>query len=135
MARRVRAARRACRGWLGLVAGSAVHRGRRLCSSRWCRGFLSGLVLLEPAFEQGDSGGKVVVEGEQQVDVVEVLLAAEAVREVVAGVDGSAHFAAVWAEEAEVAFAHFGGRPLAAEGGDGDGHGQVVAQSAQQING
>src|SRR5208283_312440 len=53
--------------------------------------------------------------------------------EVVAWVDGGAHVAAVWAEEAEVTFAHFGGWPVAAEGGDRDGHGQVVANSAQQI--
>ena len=45
-------------------------------------------------------------------------------------VDGSAHFAAARAEEAEIAFAHFGRRPVAAEGGDRDGHGQVVTQAA-----
>ena len=73
---------------------------------------------------------KLVVEGEQQIDVVEVFLAREAVGEVVAWVDGGPHFAAAWAEEAEVAFAHFRRRPRAAEGGDGDGHGQVVPQTA-----
>ena len=49
------------------------------------------------------------------------------------GLTVAQHFAAVRAEEAEVAFAHFGRRPLAAQGGDGDGHGQVVAKAAQQI--
>jgi hypothetical protein len=76
---------------------------------------------------------EVVVELEEEVDVVEVFLAIEAVGEVVAGVDGGAHFAAVGAEEAEVACEHFGRRSLAAEGGDGDGHWQVIAKSAQQI--
>ena len=40
------------------------------------------------------------------------------------------HVATVVAEEAVVASAHFGGRPVGAEGGDGDGHGQVVAKTA-----
>ena len=88
--------------------------------------------MVEPAFEEGDGGVEVVVEGEQQVDVVEVFVAREAMSEIVAWVDGGAHFAAAWAEEAEVAFAHFGGRPFPAEGGDGDGHGQVVADAAQR---
>ena len=37
---------------------------------------------------------------------------------VVAWVDGGAHIAAIRAEEAEVAFAHFGRWPVAAEGGE-----------------
>src|SRR5271154_448418 len=78
-----------------------------------------GLVVVEVAFEEGDGGLEVVIEGDEQVDVVEVFLAAEAVGEVVAWVDGGAHFAAVGTEEAEVAFAHFRWRPFAAEGGDG----------------
>ena len=94
---------------------------------------LSGQVSFKPSFEDGDGGLKVVAEGDEQVDVVEIFLAVEAVGEVVAWVDGGEHFAAVWAEEAEVAFAPFGGRPVAAEGGDGDGHGQVVADAAQQV--
>src|SRR5713226_7930178 len=131
------------RDWVGRDArcaslGSDWHRRVELFSGRWGGSLLFGLlglVSVEPTFEQGDGGAEVVVECEQQVDVVEVFLAAEAVGEVVAWVDGGAHFAAAWAEEAEVAFAHFGWRPLAAEGGDGDGHGQVVAQAAQQIRG
>ena len=39
---------------------------------------------VEPAFQQDDRGAEVIVEGHQQVDVVEVFLAAEAVGEVVA---------------------------------------------------
>ena len=46
------------------------------------------------------------------------------------GVDGGPHFAAMRTEEAEVAFAHLGGRPVAAQGGDGHGHRQVVANAA-----
>lgn len=46
--------------------------------------------------------------------------------EVGARVDGGAHLAAVWAEEAEVALAHLGGRPIATEQGHRDGHGQVA---------
>ena len=72
---------------------------------------------------------------ERTVNVVEVYLAAEAMGEVIAWVDGGAHFPAAWTEEAEVAFADFGRGPLAAEGGDGDGHGQVVTKSAEQIGG
>ena len=92
---------------------------------------MAGLVLVEEAFEEGDGGEEVVVELNEQVDVVEVLFASEAVGEVVAWVDGGAHFAAVGAEEAEVTFAHFGWRAFAAKSGDGDGHGQVVAQAAE----
>ena len=94
---------------------------------------LFGLVLVEEAFEEGDGGEEVIVEGDEQVDVVEVFLAAETVGEVVAWVDGGAHFAAVGADEAEVAFAHFGWGAFAAQRGDGDGHRQVVAKSAQQF--
>ena len=110
------------------------ERGRRSLPLRRPWGsFLFGLVFVEPAFEEGDGGGKVVVEGEQQVDVVEVFLAAEAVGQVVAWVDRGTHFAAARTEEAEVAFAHFGRRSLAAQAGDGHGHGQVVAQATEQI--
>ena len=117
---------------MGIAAGAYLDAGRL---GRLVLVGLLGLVLVEPAFQEGDGGAEVVVEGDEQVDVVEVFLAAEAVGEVVAWVDGGAHFAAVRAEEAEVAFAHFAGRPLAAEGGDGDGHGQVVAKAAEQVGG
>ena len=78
------------------------------------------LVLVEETFEEGDGVAEGVVECHEQVDVVEICLAAETVGEVVAGVDGGAHFTAAWAEEVEVAFTHLGGRPIAAQGGDGD---------------
>src|SRR5271156_5826441 len=96
---------------------------------------LARLVLAEPAFEECDGVAEVVVETAEQVDVVGIFLAAEAVGEVVARVDGGAHLAAARTDEAEVAFADLAGRPLAAESGDGDGHGQVVAKAAQQVRG
>ena len=71
-------------------------------------------VLLEPAFQEGDGGLEVVAERDEQVDVVEVFLAAEAVGQVVAWVDRGPPFAAVGADEAEVAFADFARRPRAA---------------------
>jgi hypothetical protein len=55
---------------------------------------------------------------------VEVLFAAEAVGKIVAGIDGSAYFAAVGAEEAEVAFVHFRRRALGAQGGMATGMGK-----------
>ena len=58
-----------------------------------------GLVLVEQSCEENDGIAEVVVDGEEQVDVVEVFLAREAVGEVVAWVDGGAHFAAAGAEE------------------------------------
>ena len=63
-------------------------------------------MFVEKAFEESDGTEEVVVERHQQVDVVEVFLASEAMGEVVAWVDGGAHFAAARAEEAEIAFAH-----------------------------
>ena len=61
-----------------------------------------------------------VTELDQQVDVVEVLLATEAVSQVFARVDGGTHFTATGTQKAEVAFAPFGGRPLPPQGGDHD---------------
>jgi predicted CoA-binding protein len=60
-------------GATGLIARQLLGRG-------WS--FLPGLlrlVAVEPAFEEGDGGDEVVVEAEEQVDVVGVFLAAEAV--------------------------------------------------------
>ena len=99
MARRVWADRhRVADRWdrAGMLARHLLRRGWSFLPG------LLGLVLSEPAFEEGDSGEEVIVEGEEQVDVVEVLFAREAVGEVVARVDGGAHLAAAWADEAEV---------------------------------
>ena len=92
-------------------------------------------MALEQALQHSDGGAEVVTEGHEQVDVVEIFGAAETVGEIVARVDGRLHVAAVGTEEAVVASAYFGRRPVAAEGGDRDGHGQVVAKSTQQLFG
>ena len=84
-------------------------------------------MLIVHPHQDRDSGFEVVAEGHEEVDVVEILLAAEAMGEVVARVDGGEHFLAMRTEEAESSFAAFGRRAIGAEGGDGDGHGQVVA--------
>ena len=118
----------------GTATGVADRLSRHSADTCLLFGLL-GLVLVEQSFEESDGGEEVVVEGDQQVDIVEIFLAAEAVGEVVAWVDGGTHFATVGADEAEVAFAHLGRWPLAAEQGDGDGHGQVVADSPQQFGG
>ena len=64
---------------------------------------MSSHVLIEPNGEDLDGGSEVITERHQQVDVVEVPLAAEAVGEVVSRVDGGFEFAAGGTEEAEVA--------------------------------
>ena len=45
-------------------------------------------MLIVHPHQDADGGFEVVAEGQQQVDVVEVFLAAEAVSEVVSGIDG-----------------------------------------------
>jgi len=71
----------------------------------------------------------------QQIDVVEVFMAGEAVGQVVFRVDVNEHFAAVRAEEDEAAVSNFRRRSLTPERGDGDGHRQVVADFPQQFRG
>ncbi len=66
---------------------------------------MPGSIFVEPAFEPIDGRAEVLIEGEQEVDVVEVFVAVEAVSEIVSRVDGGLYLAAVGAEEAEVAFA------------------------------
>src|SRR5262249_16287783 len=120
MARRVWADRhRVADRWdrAGMLARHLLRRGWRFLAG------LLGLVLIEPALEQGDGGEEVIVEGDEQVDVVKIFPAREAVGEVVAWVDGSAHFAAARADETEVALARFARGALAADGGDRGGHG------------
>src|SRR5476651_1785976 len=73
---------------------------------------LLGLVLVEHAFQESDGIAEAVVELDEQVDVVDILSAVEAVGEVVARVDGGAHFAAMGTDETEVTFADFGRRLL-----------------------
>ena len=55
-----RVATRVADRWIGMGAGALLFFG------------LLDLVLVEPAFEEADGGEEVVVEGEEQVDVVEV---------------------------------------------------------------
>jgi hypothetical protein len=112
---------------LGRVRLSGCRRGRGFLFS------LLGLVLHEPTFEDDDGGAEVVALGDEQVDIIPVFRAGETVRVIDSGVDRRPHFAAVWAQEAEVAFADLGRRPLAAKRGDGGGHGQVVANLAEQF--
>jgi hypothetical protein len=113
----------------------AAWAGGRYCQC-WRSGmlpFLPGLMVLEPAFQQTDRGGKLVVECDQQIDIIEIHLTAETVGQVVAWVDRGQDFAAAGAEEAEIALAHLGWRTRATEGGDGHGHWKIVAQATQQF--
>ena len=55
--------------------------------------------------------------------------------EVVSRIHIGEHVIAMRAEEAEAAVAHLRGRAFMAEGGDGGGHGQVAAESAEQVGG
>ena len=68
---------------------------------------LSIVVLVQPDFPHQDDGSKFVTELDQQVDVVEVLLATAAVSQIIARVDGGSHFTTTGAQESEVAFAPF----------------------------
>ena len=106
---------------------------RLLCRGRRRDRFLPALprlVLREPVLQNGDGRHEVVSERDQQVDVVQVLPAGEAVGEVVPRIDGGPHLAAARADETEIAFADFGRRPLAAESGEGDRHRQIVVPAA-----
>ena len=64
-------------------------------------------VVSQPLLEQFDGREEVVVEAHQQVDVVDVAAATEAVGQVGAGVDRAAEFSAAGTEEAEVALELF----------------------------
>lgn len=73
-------------------------------------GRLLTLVAHQPFFQQRGGGEEVVADVDEQIDVVDVLAATEAVGEVVAWIDGGAQFAAMGALEAVAAFDDFGGR-------------------------
>ena len=133
-ARRLRSGSRSQRRFRRAASAGATQVILPVASQRLFRA-CSAWYWLSQRSQEGDGGAEVVVERHEQVDVVEVLLAAEAVGEVVAWIDGGAHLAAAGTEEAEVAFAHLRRRPVAAEGGDGDRHRQVVADAAQQVVG
>lgn len=93
------------------------------------------LVLVEPLGEDVGGGLEVVAEGDQEIDVVVVSLAAEAMGEIVARVDGGAQLAAVGTEEAEVTFEVLGGWRLVAETPEGDFHRQRIANGPQKLFG
>src|SRR5271154_467446 len=103
-------------GGIGGANANWLSRQRLLLCSRLRRRVLVALVFFEQAFQQGDGIEEGIVELDEQVDVVEVFLAAEAVGQVVLRVDSGPHFAAMRAQEAEVAIAHFRGRTVAARG-------------------
>ena len=77
------------------------------------------MVLPQPLFEDFDSWDEVVTLSHQQVDVVEVLAAAETVGKIVAWIDGCAHFFAARTEKAKIAFAPFRDWTVAAESDNG----------------
>ncbi len=85
------------------------------------------MLVIHPS-QDANGSFEVVAQGEKQVDIVEVLGAAEAMSKVVAGIDGGKHFLAMGAEEAIASFVAFGRRAIGAESGNGHGHGQVVAE-------
>ena len=76
------------------------------------------LVGPQPLFQQFDGREEVVAQRDEQVDIVEVSTAAEAMGQVIARVDGSAKLAAAGTAEAEVAFDLFGERALPSQAGD-----------------
>jgi hypothetical protein len=90
-------------------------------------------VAFEQAFEDCDRSDEVLAEQHQQVDVVEVFVAVKAMSEVVARVDSGLQFATVWAHEEESAVSHFRGRAITTEGGDRDGHRQIVANPTNSV--
>lgn len=95
----------------------------------------AGLMLALPLLEQRDGFAEAVPDSAEQVDVVDVPAAGETVGEVVARVDGGERLGAVGTLEAKAAFDRFRvGRPRP-ELQERDGHGQVVAQDAQQLAG
>ncbi len=59
-------------------------------------------MLLVHPYQDADGGFEVVAEDQKQVDVVEVLPAAEAMGEVVAWVDGGEHFLAMGNRESVI---------------------------------
>jgi hypothetical protein len=92
-------------------------------------------VSFEQPFQDGDGTDEVVAERHHQVDVVKILRAPEGMGQIVPGIDGGLHLAAVRAGEAEESLAPFRRRPVGTQGGEGDGHRQVVAKAAKAIGG
>ena len=89
------------------------------------------LVLPQPSFENVDRGQEVVAVDHHQIDVVEVLTAAEAVGEVVAWIDGRTQFFAGGTLKSKVVVALLCNGTVATESGDGERHWQVVTDRPQ----
>ena len=88
--------------------------------------------MLDEPFAQGRGGGfEVVSDCDEQIDVVEVGFATEAMGEVVSRVERGLQFSAPRAEEAEISFDLLGGRRMLAELADGHVHRQIVADRAE----
>jgi len=62
------------------------------------------LVLVQPSFQECDGGEEAVAKCAEQVEIVEISVAGEAVGQVIARVDGGEQFAAARAEEDEAAW-------------------------------
>ena len=86
-------------------------------------------------FEDLDGRGEVVTEGHQEVDVVEVSAATEAVSQIIAWVDRGAKLAAFEADEAEVAFELLGDGSLSSELANRDFHRQFVPNRSEEFLG
>ncbi len=92
-------------------------------------------VAPKPLLEYFDGPVEVVAERQQQVDVVEVPTATEAVSQVVARVHCGAKFAAFDADEAEIALDLLRNRALSAEFQDRDVHRQVISDRTESFVG
>lgn len=92
-------------------------------------------IRVKPLLEQRHGRLEFVTGQKQEIDVVDIPGAVEAMGEVVAGIDGGEKFAAVGTNEAQPAFDAFGARSGAAQTLQRDVHGQVVAQDAQEVAG
>jgi hypothetical protein len=79
--------------------------------------------------EQVDGRKEVVPQGDQQVDVVPVSAAAEAVGQIVSGIHRRSKFAASGTLKAEVAFDFFGNGTVPVELVNRDPHRQVVGSA------
>ena len=91
------------------------------------------LVLPQLPVENLDRWDEVVALDHHQVDVVEVLAAAEAVGKIVAWIDCRTQFFAAGTEESKVAIAMFRRWTVAAEPHDRELHGQVVADRSESF--
>jgi hypothetical protein len=89
------------------------------------------LVLSEPLLEQVDGRDEVPTEGHQDVDIVPVAIATEAVSQIVAWIHGGSKFFATGTLKTEVAFDLLRDGTVLAKPLNGDLHRQVVANRTQ----